>query len=236
MARTFLKTDNSATSASPPQIGTGIPRAIEATLALSALIVSAPILILSAVVILLTSRGPILFRQKRVGLHGELFVLFKLRTMRTGQSGIKVTAADDERVTGIGKILRKTKLDELPTLWNVLKGDMSLVGPRPEVVEYVDLGNLNWRSVLTTRPGLTDPVTLRLRNEELLLAQVRNCEQFYLQTLQPIKVSGYLDYLQQRSWQSDVMVLWQTVVAVISPSKAPIPTLEELTCERLETD
>jgi lipopolysaccharide/colanic/teichoic acid biosynthesis glycosyltransferase len=129
----------------------------------------------------------------------------------------------------IGKFLRRTNLDELPELWNVLRGDMSLVGPRPEVPQYVDLGNPEWREVLKVRPGITDPMTLRLRNEEALLASVQgDRERFYIETLQPFKLRGYLEYLRERSWQRDVKVLWKTGLAVILPSKTPPPAIKDL--------
>jgi lipopolysaccharide/colanic/teichoic acid biosynthesis glycosyltransferase len=144
-------------------------------------------------------------------------------------SGPQVTAGDDIRITPVGKFLRKTKLDELPELWNILKGDMSLIGPRPEVPRYVDLDDPMWRLVLEARPGITDPMTLRLRNEEALLVEVEgDRERFYLETLQPFKLEGYLDYLQTRSWRSDLKVLWQTIVAVVFPNKTSLPTLEEV--------
>src|SRR5262249_55230346 len=114
-------------------------------------------------------------------------------------------------------------------LWNVFKGDMSLIGPRPEVPRYVDLKNPMWRLVLEARPGIADPMTLRLRNEETLLAQViGDRERFYLETLLPFKLKGYLNYLQARSSWSDLKVLWRTILAVIFPNKASLPTLREI--------
>jgi lipopolysaccharide/colanic/teichoic acid biosynthesis glycosyltransferase len=155
--------------------------------------------------------------------------MYKLRTMTAASAGPQVTAGDDTRVTPIGKFLRKTKLDELPELWNILKGDMSLIGPRPEVPRYIDLEDPVWRLVLEARPGLADPMTLRLRNEEALLVEVEgDRERFYLETLLPFKLEGYLDYLQARSWRSDLKVLWQTVIVVAFPNKTPLPTLEEI--------
>ena len=130
-------------------------------------------------------------------------------------------------MTPVGKLLRKTKLDELPELWNVLKGDMSLVGPRPEVPRYVDLASPAWRLVLEARPGITDPVTMILRNEEALLAKVEgDRELFYLETLQPFKLEGYAEYLRGRNWWTDVKVLWKTFVVVLLPGKALPPTLK----------
>jgi lipopolysaccharide/colanic/teichoic acid biosynthesis glycosyltransferase len=129
----------------------------------------------------------------------------------------------------VGKFLRKTKLDELPELWNILKGEMSFVGPRPEVPRYVDLENPAWQRVLEARPGLTDPMTLRLRNEESLMAEVRgDRERFYIETLQPFKLNGYLEYLKNRNGWSDIKVIFETALAVLLPHKAPLPTMEEI--------
>lgn len=211
-------------------IKTGIPRPIEAAVSLIGLVGAAPLLALSAAAIAATSPGPVIFRQERMGRRGQTFVLYKLRTMRSVHSGgPQVTASGDARVTSVGRFLRKVKLDELPELWNVVKGDMSLVGPRPEVPRYVHLEDSTWQIVLEARPGITDPVTLRLRNEEALLAEVQgDREQFYLEALQPYKLRGYIEYLSERSWWGDVKVLWKTCVAVVLPGKAPPPTIKEI--------
>jgi lipopolysaccharide/colanic/teichoic acid biosynthesis glycosyltransferase len=210
-------------------IKSGLPRQVEAAIALTGLVMVAPLIALAAIVIAVTSPGPVIFRQKRMGRKGRPFTMYKLRTMRVTNSGPQVTAGDDVRVTPVGKFLRKAKLDELPELWNVLKGDMSLIGPRPEVLRYVDLDDPMWRLVLEARPGITDPMTLQLRNEEALLIEVEgDRERFYLETLLPFKLGGYLNYLQARSWRSDLKVLWQTILAVAFPNKAPLPTLEEI--------
>src|SRR5262245_43774616 len=119
----------------------GLPRQVEAVIALAGLVMVAPLIALAAIAIAVTSRGPVIFRQKRMGREGHPFTMYKLRTMTAASAGPQVTASDDTRVTPIGKFLRKTKLDELPELWNVLKGDMSLIGPRPEVPRYVDLAD-----------------------------------------------------------------------------------------------
>lgn len=210
-------------------IKNGLPRQAEAAIALAGLVMVAPLIALTAIVIAVTSPGPMIFRQKRMGRKGRPFTMYKLRTMRAANSGPLVTSGDDVRVTAVGKFLRKTKLDELPELWNVLKGDMSLIGPRPEVSRYVDLDDPMWRLVLEARPGIADPMTLRLRNEETLLVEVEgDRERFYLETLLPFKLEGYLNYLQARSWRSDLKVLWQTIIAVAFPNKTPLPTLEEI--------
>lgn len=212
------------------QIKQGIPRAVEASVALVALVVAAPLIALSSLAVVVASGRPVFFRQQRVGWRGRTFTLYKLRTMRTtAVAGAQVTAAGDARVTRVGRILRKTKLDELPGLWNVVRGEMSLVGPRPEVPRYVDRASAAWRLVLEARPGLTDPVTLRLRNEESLLAEVHgDRERFYTDALQPFKLAGYAQYLRERSWRMDVGILCATALAVVFPRKAPPPTLEEV--------
>ena len=196
----------------------GLPRAFDVVLAGMGLLLTSPLLLASAVTVALTSPGGALFRQKRVGRHGHIFTLYKLRTMRSSDNGPQVTSGNDPRITSSGRFLRKTKLDELPTFWNVLKGDMAMVGPRPEVPKYVKLDDPVWQKILSVRPGITDPVTVRMRSEEELLAQVGgDTEEYYLTQLQPQKMKGYLDYLQTRSWQTDLSVLCRTLVAVIVP-------------------
>jgi lipopolysaccharide/colanic/teichoic acid biosynthesis glycosyltransferase len=157
-----------------------------------------------------------------------------MRSDRSG--GAEVTAGDDARVTRVGRILRKAKIDEIPELWNILSGDMSFVGPRPEVPRYVDPADPRWAAVLRARPGLTDPVTLRLRNEEALLAGVPgDPETFYRTCLQPYKLRGYAAYLDSRSWRTDLRVLVETIRAVLRPGSAPPPALADVLAERLQT-
>ncbi len=197
----------------------GLPRGVEVVVSLVGLVLLFPLMAISAAMIALTSHGGIMFRQKRVGRHGERFVLYKLRTMMIANAGPQVTSKHDVRITQVGKFLRQTKLDELPTLWNVLKGDMALVGPRPEVPRYVKLEDSMWQAVLTVRPGITDPVTLQLRSEEELLAQVKgDTETYYVSELLPLKLKGYIAYLKERNWRTDLKVLIQTLGAVLSPN------------------
>jgi FlaA1/EpsC-like NDP-sugar epimerase/lipopolysaccharide/colanic/teichoic acid biosynthesis glycosyltransferase len=211
----------------------GLPRFAEVILALLGLIIVAPIIVVAAILIRLTSNGSVIFRQERVGRKGKMFVLYKLRTMYVANGGTQVTVRNDGRMTGVGKFLRRMKIDELPELWNVLKGDMSLVGPRPEVPCYVNPKDSMWRVVLEARPGLTDPTTLRLRNEENLLAAVdADTENFYLNAIQPFKLRGYVQYLRERSWKSDLRVLWQTILSIIFPEKTEAPTMRELVGRR----
>jgi lipopolysaccharide/colanic/teichoic acid biosynthesis glycosyltransferase len=143
----------------------GLPRTAEICLALAGLLLLVPLLAALAVGVKASSHGPVLFRQKRIGRRGQEFVLYKFRSMRSDAGGLKLTAEDDRRLTRAGKWLRRYKLDELPQLWNVLRGEMSFVGPRPEVREYVDADDPLWQDILAVRPGITDPVALRLRND-----------------------------------------------------------------------
>jgi lipopolysaccharide/colanic/teichoic acid biosynthesis glycosyltransferase len=218
------------------EAGQGLPRAVEATFACLGLAVSSPILLAAAGLIAATSPGPVLFKQQRVGLNGRPFTLLKLRTMRVARGdtpeGSQLTARGDARITPVGRWLRRFKLDEIPQLWNVARGDMSLVGPRPEVPRYVDPENPLWRRVLSARPGLTDPVTLRLRDEEALLASVAaggdDPESFYRERLLPWKLRGYLDYLERRSWVTDLGVLGATALAVLRLRRPAQPGRDEI--------
>lgn len=186
---------------------------------------TAPLIGLAALAIGATSGLPVFFRQLRVGRGGKLFTLVKLRTMRPSLDGPQVTAKRDSRVTPVGRLLRRTKLDELPELWNILRGDMSFVGPRPEVPDYVDLDNPLWVEVLRVRPGLTDPVTLRLRDEEALMEAVEgDRDLYYRETLQPLKLEGYRSYLLARSWRSDLFVIFDTIRVLLTGSGAGRPS------------
>jgi lipopolysaccharide/colanic/teichoic acid biosynthesis glycosyltransferase len=185
-------------------------------LALAGLVALSPLLLFTAACVLLGSGRPVLFRQTRVGRAARPFTMYKFRTMRNDPSGPAVTAGDDPRITRIGALLRRTKLDELPELWNVVRGDMSLVGPRPEAPRYVDAGEKRWERVLSVRPGITDPTTLTLIDEESLLASVEgDREQYYREHLVPKKLDGYIAYLERRSWRSDLAVLLRTVRSVV---------------------
>ncbi|MHB8868330.1 MAG: sugar transferase [Thermoleophilia bacterium] len=198
-------------------------------MSIAALAALSPLIGFAALAIKLSSPGPVLFRQQRMGLGGRSFTLVKLRTMQQSNAGPGVTARGDTRVTRVGRVLRRTKIDELPELWNLFRGDMSLVGPRPEVLEYVDFDNPDWRDVLHVRPGLTDPITLRLRNEEDLLDAVTgDRESFYRTVLLPYKLRGNLEYLQRRTWCSDVRVIAQTIGAVFMLGHAPAPTPQSI--------
>lgn len=198
-----------------------LPRFFELTLAIAAIVLLLPSLLICALLIYLSSPGKILFRQKRIGRNGKVFTLYKFRTMSTANNGLLITAANDGRITPVGKILRKTKFDELPELYNVLRGEMSFVGPRPEVVELVDFKNPLWKEVLSVRPGITDPVTLQFRNEETLLSNVEDKQAFYLNVIQPYKLNGYIAYLNSKSLKKDLIIILQTFKVILFPETAP---------------
>jgi lipopolysaccharide/colanic/teichoic acid biosynthesis glycosyltransferase len=190
---------------------------IERVLSLIALIMFSPFILLIALAVFFGSGWPIFYKQTRVGLNGKAFQLLKFRSMRTGNSGPSITAGGDSRITRAGKILRKFKLDELPQLWNVVRGDMSLVGPRPEVSQFVDMGDPIWRSVLSVRPGITDPASIAFRNEEAILAKAADPIAFYRSSVLPAKLVMNLEYIAKRNVWSDARIVLQTANCAIFP-------------------
>ena len=197
----------------------GLPAWVErpvAALALALLLV--PVLLPVGLAVVVTSRGPVFYRQRRVGLGCVPFVLLKFRTMRQDAGGPSVTAGGDARVTAVGRVLRRSKLDELPQLVNVMRGEMALVGPRPEVPKFVERWP-GWAApLLTVRPGITDPTSVAFANEEASLAGQRDVETYYVETLMPHKLEASLAYQQARTPWRDVRVLWQTAVRLLGPS------------------
>ena len=188
-------------------------RLFDFTAALAGLIVLAPILFVLAVAVRVTSPGPALFIQMRVGRHGRLFRCVKLRTMRTGaEAHGTVTTAGDSRITGLGRFLRRWKLDELPQLWNVLTGRMSFVGPRPDVPGYADRLQGDDRKVLELRPGITGPATLLFREEERLLALARDPQAFNDAVVYPAKLRLNREYQETGSFWRDLGYIVATVL------------------------
>ncbi len=184
--------------------------------AATGLLLLAPLLAVVAVVVRCTSAGPALFRQERIGLNGHTFILLKFRTMTVAADAQKgrFDAGCSSRVTSVGRLLRRSKVDELPQLWNVLRGDMSLVGPRPEVRKWVEVYPARWASVLVVRPGITDPASIIYRNEEGLLAQSPSPERAYREDVLPHKLDLYEAYVKTRSFWGDIGILLRTVFAI----------------------
>jgi len=192
-------------------------RLFDLVLALLLLLLLSPLMVALALSVKLTSKGPVLFRQERVGKDGRQFQLMKFRSMREASQGPKVTRAGDPRVTTVGRIIRKWKLDELPQLFNVVRGDMSFVGPRPDVAEYLRHLSQPQRQILHLRPGITSSATLRYRKEEQLLSQVNeDLETFYCTKLLPDKVRTDLDYARNAGFKSDLGLLLKTLGAIVS--------------------
>jgi lipopolysaccharide/colanic/teichoic acid biosynthesis glycosyltransferase len=202
-------------------------RVLDASLSLLGLIVLAPLFLICAVVIKFSSRGTVFFRQVRTGLEGEAFRLYKFRSMvcrPPGQESL-LTASDDPRVTPVGSWLRKTKIDELPQLINVLLGQMSLVGPRPEVHRYTDKYTREQRRILSVRPGITGLASVAFASEEQLLAGQVDKERFYVTTLMPLKIELELEYCRDISLWGDLRILLQTLFAISGgprPSAYPV--------------
>lgn len=182
------------------------------------LLVLSPLFLVLAVWIPLDSQGPVFYRQTRVGRGGRDFRIFKFRTMRVGaDKGSLVTIGGrDPRVTRVGAFLRRLKLDELPQLLNVLVGDMSLVGPRPEVRKYVDLYTPEQLHVLDVRPGMTDAASIKYRNESELLGQVEDPEDYYIHVVMPDKLAINLYYVRNHSFWGDIKLIFKTIWKVVA--------------------
>ncbi|MBR1809795.1 MAG: sugar transferase [Paludibacteraceae bacterium] len=171
-----------------------------------------PVLLIVALLIKINMPdGPVIFRQQRVGKDGRLFTMYKFRTMTTRHGGSSISVAGEARITPLGKVLRKYKLDELPELWNVLLADMSFVGPRPDVPGYADCLQGENRNILRLRPGITGPASLKYRNEEQLLAQVDNPQKYNDEVIFPDKVRLNLYYLYHWSFLGDLKMILCTV-------------------------
>lgn len=182
------------------------------------LIVLSPLFLVLAVWIKVDSKGPVFYRQTRVGWHNKDFRIFKFRSMRVGSDrGSLVTIGGrDPRITKSGYYIRKYKLDEFPQLINVLIGDMSLVGPRPEVRHYVDYWTPEQMRVLDVRPGITDPASIKFRNENELMAQADDPEQYYINVIMQEKLRLYLEYVDNQSFLYDLRLIFDTLRVVIT--------------------
>jgi len=175
------------------------------------LLMLSPLLLVIALLIMLRMRRPVIFRQKRVGRGGNLFTLYKFRTMVADHGGSLISVKGESRITPLGGKLRKHKLDELPELWNILKGDMSFVGPRPDMPEYIDRLRGEERKILELRPGLTGPATLKYAREEELLAAVPDPEMYNNEVIWPDKVRINLNYYYDRSFWGDISIIINTL-------------------------
>lgn len=177
-----------------------------------------PLFLILAVWIKCDTPGPVFYRQTRVGRYNRDFRLYKFRSMRIGadRQGLITVGGHDPRITRSGYFIRKYKLDEFPQLINVLVGDMSLVGPRPEVRKYVDLYTSEQMHVLDVRPGITDPASIRYRNENELLAQTADPDKYYIETIMPDKLRINLEYVANHSFCSDIVLIFKTFWEIVA--------------------
>jgi lipopolysaccharide/colanic/teichoic acid biosynthesis glycosyltransferase len=194
-------------------------RVFDSVAALFGLLLLFPLMVVLALLVKLSSAGPIFYRQERVGQGGMVFRIAKFRSMfeDADRRGSTITSARDPRVTGVGRILRRFKLDELPQLWNVLKGEMSLVGPRPEVPEYVETYSGVQRRVLLVRPGITGPASIAYREEEELLGTQTDADRYYRDVVLPDKLSMNLEYLDRISFSYDLLLMLRTTSSILIP-------------------
>jgi len=194
-----------------------VKRVFDILLSVTGIIILLPLEILIAVFIFIDDRGPVFFKQRRIGLNLQPFTLYKFRSMTVNKSlsNGNFDAGDQSRVTRIGRVLRKTKLDELPQLINVLCGDMSFVGPRPEVKKWIDVYPQQWAFVLTVKPGITDNASILFRNEEEILSRTANPEFYYKEIILPQKLGIYSEYVNNRSFIGDLEIIVKTIYSII---------------------
>ena len=194
-----------------------VKRLFDIVVSLLVLLILSPLFIVIAGVIVMTDGYPILFRQQRVGQNGHLFTLYKFRSMSVQKSAEdgQFDAGDVSRVTAVGRILRKTKLDEFPQFYNVLMGHMSVVGPRPEIEQWTTVYPERWQTVLSVRPGITDNASIIYRDEESILAKSNDPHQTYRDEILPHKLSLYEDYIERQSLLMDMRILVGTVFVIL---------------------
>jgi len=188
-------------------------RVFDLIVALIGIIVLFPILLLISLWIKMSSKGPIFYAQKRVGKDFKEFYIYKFRSMvlNADKIGPNVTSADDSRITKVGKFIRKTKIDELPQLFNVIRGEMSLVGPRPEVIKFVEKNRDAYEKVLSVRPGITDNAAIEFRDEETLMNQYKDKEKAYLEYILPKKIKLYYNYIDNITFLNDIKLILKTL-------------------------
>lgn len=197
-------------------------RTLDIIAALAGLLVLAPLFAAVALLIKLDSPGPVFFKQQRIGRGFRPFWIYKFRTMSPDGSGaLPLTIGADSRITRAGAVLRRSKIDELPQLFNILKGDMTIVGPRPEVPRYVEAFHRDYEEILTVRPGLTDLASLKYRDEAALLGQTADPEQEYLSRVLPDKIRLAKEYIRRSSLAFDVDLIIKTLRRVMFPRSAP---------------
>ncbi|PVE17126.1 glycosyl transferase [Clostridium perfringens] len=194
-------------------------RTFDLFFSLIGIIITIPILILVSIMIKLTSKGPIIFKQERVGKNKKIFYIYKFRTMTDCDdkaSDRQVTVINDQRITRIGRILRKYKIDELPQLYNVLKGDMSFVGPRPEVKKYVKFYEEEYDEILKIKPGITDLASIEYIDENTIISKYSDPEKVYIEEVLPKKLMLNKRYIEEMSIKNDIILILKTIKKIIN--------------------
>jgi lipopolysaccharide/colanic/teichoic acid biosynthesis glycosyltransferase len=201
--------------------GSLVKRSFDLSVAALGIVVLSPVLAVAALAVKLSSRGPVLFRQERMGRRFRPFRIYKFRTMVADAPalGKPITAGEDPRITRVGRWLRKMKIDELPQLFNVLVGDMSFVGPRPEVPKYVEMFRGDYEEILRVRPGITDPASIAYRDEAAILGRADDPERFYVDRVLPAKIRLAKAYAARASFWFDMAVIARTLAVVAVPRK-----------------
>lgn len=194
-----------------------LKRCADIFVSIVALLLFSPVMGAAALAVWLESGSPVLFRQERVGRWFCPFQILKFRTMRVENRELRLTVSGDNRVTAVGRFLRRTKIDELPQFWNVLRGEMSVVGPRPDVSEFVDLFRDRYRRILDIRPGITDLASIYYRNEELVLARASDPVKEYRERILPAKLDLAERYLNERSIRLDLAIIFCTAIVTLLP-------------------
>jgi len=192
-------------------------RIFDLVLAIPSIVILSPIFLLCAVLIKIETSGPVFFTHERIGRGWKPFRLYKFRTMVKDASriGPLITSSSDPRITRVGRILRKFKIDEMPQIINVIKGDMSVIGPRPEVRKYVEAFRDDYEDVLRIKPGMTDYALIAFRNEEEILSKFENMEEGYLKEVFPKKIELYKKYMEEMSLLTDVKIFFKTILEIL---------------------
>ncbi len=196
-----------------------IKRMFDLFFSLIGIIITIPILILVSIMVKLTSKGSIIFKQERVGKNKKIFYIYKFRTMTdydVKASDRQVTVINDQRITRIGRILRKYKIDELPQLYNVLKGDMSFVGPRPEVKKYVKFYEEEYDEILKIKPGITDLASIEYIDENTIISKYSDPEKIYIEEVLPKKLMLNKRYIEEMSIKNDILLILKTIKRIIN--------------------
>jgi len=192
-------------------------RLLDITLSFLGLLILSPVLLIIAIAIKLNSNGHAVYKQQRVGKLGKEFTLYKFRSMRihADKLGLLTVGGRDSRITSVGLFIRKYKLDELPQLWNVLRGDMSIVGPRPEVKKYVDLYTAEQKQILNVRPGITDMASIKYKNENEVLKQQSDPEKYYIEHIMPEKIALNKSFITNPNIFNYIKIIFLTVIGIL---------------------